>query len=149
MRSWKGLLVFLALVMLVAASGAWVGPDAWYVALRKPWFNPPNWIFGPVWSLLYALMAVAAWRVVGKPGARAALTLWAIQLACNAAWSPIFFGAHQPGWALADIVVLWCLVGATTVLFWRIDRIAGALLIPYWVWVTFAAALNASIWHLN
>lgn len=149
MRSWKGLLVFFALVALAAGLGASAAPDAWYGALHKPWFNPPNWIFGPVWTLLYVLMAIAAWRVFRKRGAGIALTLWIIQLACNAAWSPIFFGAHQLGWALADIIVLWALLAATTVLFWRIDRPAGALMVPYWVWVTFAAVLNASIWNLN
>ena len=149
MRSWKGLLVFLVLVALAASMGLWASPDGWYASLRKPSFNPPDAVFGPVWTLLYLMIAVAAWRVVRRGPPQYVIALWCLQLALNAAWSPIFFGAHETGWALADILALWVLVGSTTWVFWRADRIAGLLMIPYWAWITFATALNASIWQLN
>ena len=124
----------------------------WYATLLKPSWNPPGWVFGPVWTALYLLMGVAAWlvwRAVGWPAARRALLLFAAQLVLNTAWSPIFFGLRSPGWALVDIVVLWAAVVATLGAFRRIRPVAGVLLIPYLVWVTFASALNWSIWRLN
>jgi tryptophan-rich sensory protein len=134
----------------------------WYAGLAKPAFNPPNWIFGPVWTLLYTMMAVAAWRVhvrtdvgeltgriAGGPSNRTALTWWWVQLALNAAWSVIFFWLHAIGWALADIAVLLLAIAMTTYLFWRVSRLAGALLVPYLAWVGFATALNFGIWRLN
>ena len=120
----------------------------WYAGLHKPSFNPPNWLFAPVWTALYVLMAVAAWRVWRKAGLRP-LGLYAMQLALNGAWSFIFFGAHAVGAALAEIALLLALVLTMTATFWRKDRLAGLLLLPYAVWVLFAAALNAAIWRLN
>ena len=120
----------------------------WYAGLHKPSFNPPNGIFAPVWTALYVLMAIAAWRVWRKAGPRS-LGLYAMQLVLNGAWSFIFFGAHAVGAALAEIVLLLALVLATMASFWRKDRIAGLLFLPYAGWVLFAAALNAAIWRLN
>jgi benzodiazapine receptor len=149
MRSWKGLLMFLAFVAIAGAMGTLALPDAWYVALAKPSFNPPNWIFPPVWTLLYVLMAIAAWRVYRAAGWCTALGAWIAQLVFNGAWSPLFFGLHRIGWALADIIVLLALVVTTTVLFFRRDRIAGSLMVPYAAWVAFATLLTLTIWRLN
>ena len=154
-RGLVGLLV--AIVVCFAAAGigslATVGAiPTWYAALPKPSWNPPNWIFGPVWSLLYLMMAVAAWlvwRAAGWPGARLALGLFAIQLVLNVGWSVVFFGLHRPGWALGEIVVLWCAILATLLLFRPISPVAALLLVPYLLWVTFASALNFAVWRLN
>lgn len=125
----------------------------WYATLTKPSFNPPSWVFGPVWTVLYALMGVAAflvWREgLSSPGARAALTLFALQLALNFAWSWLFFGIQQPGWALVEIVALWIAIAGTIVAFFPISRAAGWLMTPYLVWVSFAAGLNFALWRLN
>jgi tryptophan-rich sensory protein len=144
---------FLALTL---AAGYFAGQvttsniASWYNGLAKPSFNPPNWVFAPVWTFLYVLMAVAAWRVWRVPGApKAALTLWVVQLALNVAWSFIFFGAHAPLAALVELVVLWGIVLGTLVAFGRVDRVAGWLFIPYWAWVGFAGVLNFWVWRLN
>ena len=125
----------------------------WYPTLVKPWFNPPSWVFGPVWSLLYLMMGIAAFLVWQKGGdgvaIKTALTLFAIQLVLNGLWSVLFFGLHSPALAFAEILVLWVFIGATMVSFWRISPAAGLLLLPYQLWVTFAAVLNGSIWILN
>ncbi len=127
-------------------------PDAWFAALSKPAFQPPNWLFGPVWTLLYALMSVALWRVWRLPPSRdrrAALLLFALQLVLNAAWTPVFFGAHAIGAALVVLAMLVPIVLATIIQFWRIDRPASAMLWPYLAWIGFALVLNAAIWWLN
>lgn len=149
--SLAGLAVALAACSSAALLGARFRPDGWYADLAKPTFQPPASLFGPVWTVLYALMAVAAWRVwrKGGRGARGALRLFALQLALNAAWSPLFFGAHAIGLALADLVLLVLAVAATLLAFARVDRAAAALLVPYLAWVSFAAVLNASILALN
>ncbi|MCK6480111.1 MAG: tryptophan-rich sensory protein [Planctomycetes bacterium] len=146
------LAVFLLLSFGAAAFGARFAPGEWYVALRKPPWNPPGWVFGPVWTALYAAMAVAAWRVWrAAPPARArpALAAWAVQLVLNAAWSWLFFGLREPGLAFAEILALWAAILATTVLFLRRDRAAGWLMVPYLAWVSFAAVLNFVLWRLN
>lgn len=124
-------------------------PGAWYAALIKPSWNPPAWIFGPAWTLLYTLMAVAAWLVWKRDGWRRPLQLYGLQLALNAAWTPLFFGAHALGWALVEIVVLWIAILFTLLSFRRVSRAAGWMLVPYLVWVTFATALNFTLWRLN
>lgn len=124
----------------------------WYAALEKPSWGPPNWIFGPVWSTLYALMAVAAWMVWTRreqPGARAALTLFGVQLVLNTLWSFVFFGAEAPGLAMAEIVVLWLAIAATIWTFRGISPTAAWMLTPYLAWVSFASCLNFAIWRLN
>jgi benzodiazapine receptor len=124
-------------------------PGDWYAALNKPAWNPPAWIFGPAWTLLYTLMAVAAWLVWKQIGWKKPLLLYFIQLALNAAWTPIFFGAHQLGWALLEIVVLWIAILLTMRSFFRVRSAAGWLFVPYLVWVTFATVLNFTLWRLN
>jgi benzodiazapine receptor len=125
----------------------------WYQGLDKPAWNPPNWVFGPVWTLLYVLMGVAAWLVWRQgwdnPQVRVALAIFGVQLLLNLFWSLIFFGLRSPGWAVLEIAVLWGFILATTVQFYRLESVAGLLLVPYQLWVTFAAVLNATIWQLN
>lgn len=149
-----GLAAWLAISFVAAAIGsvASIQAGSFYAQLARPEWGPPSNIFGPVWTVLYALMGIAAWlvwRAGGFRAARTALALFLVQLAVNALWSWLFFGWHLGGAALADIVLLWLLVVATLVAFWRIRPVAGALLIPYLLWVTFAAALNHSVWQLN
>lgn len=152
-----GLVGFLMLTAGAAALGSWAtipNIDSWYAGLRKPSWTPPGWLFGPVWTLLYLLMAVAAWRVWRRldadPTARkSALACWGFQLALNAAWSWLFFGFQKPGLAFVELISLWLLILATLVSFARIDRTAAALLVPYLLWVTFAGALNGAIAWLN
>lgn len=126
----------------------------WYPTLVKPSFNPPNWVFAPVWSLLYVMMGVAAGLVWDKiewnrPIIKKALTLFAIQLALNALWSYLFFGLHNPFLAGIEIVLLWLMIYETYLQFAKINKIAGYLLLPYLAWVSFATVLNVSIWWLN
>jgi tryptophan-rich sensory protein len=124
----------------------------WYASLAKPSWTPPDWVFGPVWSALYLMMAVAAWLVWRRDGLATAavpITLFMVQLALNATWSILFFGLHMPGLAFAEIVILWFAILATTIAFWRSTPPAGYLLLPYVVWVTFAAGLNFALWRMN
>jgi len=150
-----GLAVCLAACFGAAALGGLVtGPavGTWYQEIRKPSFSPPNWVFGPVWTLLYAMMAVAAWlvwRQSAAAGRSVPLVLFGVQLALNAAWSLIFFGLRSFGGAFADIVALWLAIVATLVAFLRVSAVAGLLLVPYLAWVSFAAVLNFAIWRLN
>lgn len=134
------------------ATAVFVSTNGWYAELAKPAWNPPNWIFGPVWTVLYAMMAVAAWRVWlhgGWTRQKKALGLFLLQWALNALWTPLFFGLHRPGWALAEILVLLVAILATIREFWRVERLAGALLLPYSAWVAFASVLNWAIWRMN
>lgn len=153
--SWVALLGFVALCLGVAAIGGWatsISVDGWYQTLDKPRWTPPDRVFAPVWTILYLMMAVAAhrvWRRAGVKGGREALALFGVQLALNLLWSILFFGLQRIGLALLDIVLLWTAIAATAVAFWRIDRLAGILLLPYLGWVTYAVVLNAAIWHLN
>jgi len=149
--TWLGLAGFGAAVAAAALIGGLgvAGTSAEYQSLNQPSWAPPSWLFGPVWTVLYALMAVAGWLVWRRVGWTAALTVYAAQLVLNAAWTPVFFGAGRYGLALVDIVLLWFLIGATVWLFRPVSRVAAALLLPYWAWVTFATALNAWIWSHN
>lgn len=147
-----GLVAALALTFSAAYAGSRFPADAWYAGLSKPPWNPPNWLFGPVWGVLYVLMAVAAWlvwREAGLVGAAVPLGVFVVQLGLNAAWSWLFFGRHELGVALVEIVVLWGAIVGTMVGFWRVRPIGGVLLVPYLVWVTFAAVLNFTLWRLN
>jgi benzodiazapine receptor len=125
------------------------GTVAEYQSLQQPSWAPPSWLFGPVWTVLYAMIAVSGWLVWRRTGWSSALNWYAVQLVLNAIWTPIFFGAGQYGLALADIVVLWVLIGVTAWKFRPVSRVAAGLLLPYWAWVTFATALNAAIWSAN
>jgi tryptophan-rich sensory protein len=140
---------WLLLCFGAAAIGGFFPPGAWYASLDKPSWNPPSWIFGPVWTLLYILMAVAAWLVWRERGWTGVLLLFLLQLALNAAWSPLFFGLKRPLWGLVDIVALWLAIGATVIGFARVRPLAALLLAPYWAWVTFAAVLNFELWRRN
>ena len=149
---WSALGGWLVLCFGVAALGGLFGPGEWYARLRKPSWNPPNWIFGPVWTTLYIMMAVAAWRIWrfgGNGSRRKALGFFFVQLCLNVIWTPLFFGLKQPASAFADIVLLWLAIGATSMVFFRMDRVAGWLMVPYLAWVSFAATLNAVLWRLN
>jgi tryptophan-rich sensory protein len=152
-RDYVGLAAFIAINVAVSALGGWATAGSvgtWYQALAKPAFNPPDWVFAPVWSALYLMIAIAGWRVWRRGGeVRGALTVYAVQLALNLSWSFVFFGARMIGPALAVIAALLVAIVANAFLFWRIDRWAGALLVPYAAWVSFAAALNAALWRLN
>ena len=154
-RAILGLLGWFALVF----AAAWIGSSStmpeiqgWYATLQKPSFNPPDWIFGPVWTTLYALMAISAWlvwRPAGFAGARLPLAVFLIQLVLNTLWSILFFGQHEIGAALVDIALLWLAIVLMIVLFIRRHRLAGLLQVPYLAWVSFASVLNYEIWRLN
>jgi benzodiazapine receptor len=149
------LLIALLLCYGAAALGGLVGArggGAWYADLEKPSWTPPSWVFGPVWTVLYGMMAAAVWLIwLDRRRGRAAapMLLFAVQLALNAAWSPLFFALRRPDLAFADIVLLWLALVATVWLFLKRRAIAGLLLVPYLLWVSFAAALNLTIWRLN
>jgi tryptophan-rich sensory protein len=149
-----GLIGWFIVSFAVSALGAIASIEArsFYAGLVQPDWAPPGWLFGPVWTLLFALMAVAAWLVWRNGGFRAnraALALFLVQLAFNALWSWLFFAWRLGGPAFADILLLWILILATLVAFWRVRPLAGALLIPYLLWVSFAAFLNYALWQLN
>lgn len=151
---WLGLLGWLLLCFAVAALGALASRDApgFYAQLNRPDWAPPASVFGPVWTLLYAMMAVAAWQVWRQRswgGAAVPLGLFVAQLAANGLWSWLFFGWRLGAPAFADIVLLWVLLAATLAGFWRIRRSAGLLLLPYLAWVSFATALTWSVWQRN
>jgi len=151
-ESLLGGLVWLALTFAAAWIGTRFLPDAWFQRLNKPPWNPPNWLFAPVWTMLYLLMAAAAWLVwrrYGLGGALLPLSIFVLQLALNSAWTWLFFGRHLPLAALVDIVLLWVVILVLLTLFWRLEPLAGVMMIPYLAWVSFASALNWSIWRLN
>ena len=149
-----GLAGWLVVSFIAAAIGgaASVNAGPFYAQLVRPPWAPPSSVFGPVWTVLYALMGIAAWlvwRAGGFQAARSALVLFLVQLGVNALWSWLFFGWRRGGLAFADIVVLLALIVGTVVLFWRVRRTAGVLLFPYLLWVAFASALNYAVWQLN
>jgi len=147
-----GAMGWLVLTFGAAALGARSRPDEWHRRLKKPSWNPPNWIFAPVWTLLYLLMAAAAWLVWRRYGfgdAAVALGLFVLQLALNSAWTWLLFGRHAIRGAFIDILVLWVMILTTLILFWSLEPLAGILLLPYLAWVSFATALNGTIWRMN
>lgn len=151
-RSLVSLACWMALVIATGALGAWASRDAasFYSQLARPSWAPPSWLFGPVWTALYLMMGLAAWRVARSgSAARPALVLFLLQLGVNALWSWLFFAWRLGGAALADIVLLGALVIATLLAFARIDKVAAALLVPYLAWIVFAAALNWAVWQAN
>ncbi len=149
-HSGLALVSFLIITFAAPTMSAFIDmPGAWYAALSKPALNPPAWIFGPVWTLLYAMMAVAAWLVWKRVGFGKPLVFYFVQLVLNAAWTPIFFGAHMLGAALVVIVALWLAILVTWVSFRRVNMTAGWLFVPYLAWVSFATYLNFALWRLN
>jgi translocator protein len=147
------LLVLLALV--VGGSSGFITAESipgWYAGLNKPWFNPPNWLFGPVWTVLYVLMGVAGgtvWSTAPGPQRTRAMALWVLQLALNALWSIVFFGLKTPGLALAEILLLLLSIALCMRAFRGLHPWAHLLLVPYVLWVSFASVLNGAIWWLN
>jgi len=144
-------------IFLLVGCGATMGglfaPDAWFAALLKPTWNPPSWLFGPVWTVLYISMAVALWLVRREPESegmrKRALVLFVIQFALNLLWTPLFFGLHSPGLAFVEICLLWIALLSTMLAFGRVRPLAGYLLLPYLLWVSFALVLNGTIWLMN
>ena len=151
-RNIGGLIAFIALALGGGtAIGVATGPDAWFAALAKPSFNPPGWVFGPAWTTLYAMMGIADFLVSREGGARAtnARRIYRVQLVLNGLWSVLFFGMRSPLAALVEIAFLWVAIVMTIAAFWRVSRLAAALLVPYLLWTTFAAMLNGAIWAKN
>ncbi|WP_438480533.1 TspO/MBR family protein [Oleiharenicola lentus] len=157
-RGWGMLVIFIGAALISGAIGSWAtfpSVRAWYPTLNKPTWNPPNWIFGPMWTTLYVLMGIAVWRAwrrclePGVTGVRTLLKVYFVHLIFNALWSVLFFGLKQPTWALVDIVVLWLMLVWLQCALWKTDRVAGVLWLPYLLWVSFATALNAAIVRLN
>ncbi len=150
-------LVVSLLIPLVTGAVAGIftssGVKGWYAVANKPSFNPPDWIFAPMWTTLYILMGIALYLVWKKPpatpGKKNALTWFAIQMVLNFCWSFIFFYARQPGWALVEIIAMWVAILLTIIFFRKISKTAAWLLVPYILWVSFASVLNFYIWHLN
>ena len=148
------LVLFVGITALAATAGAMasVNASSFYGLLAKPAWAPPAGLFGPVWTVLYILMAIAAWlvwRVRGMVAGKGPLVLYLVQLALNALWTWLFFRWRLGAWALAEIVILWLILIATLTRFWRVHPLAGVLLLPYLAWVTFATALTAAVWRLN
>ena len=146
------LLLWILLCFTAAAGGGFVMTGDWYAMLSKPTWNPPSWVFGPVWTLLYIMMGVSAWLVWKEGGfaqQRKPLTLFLVQLVLNAIWTPLFFGAHALGIAFAEILLLWLAILATILAFRRVSTTAAWLLVPYLLWVSFASVLNATLWWMN
>lgn len=149
---WLVLAGWLGLCFAMASLGVIFTPGEWYATINKPAWNPPGWVFGPVWSALYTMMGVAAWLVWRQGGwkqQRKALLAFLVQLGLNALWSPLFFGLHWPGVAFAEILLLWVAIAWTITVFVRVHRPAAWLLLPYLAWVSFAAVLNCTLWRLN
>jgi len=146
------LVIFLVISFIPALLGSMFRPDAWYEGLIKPALNPPNWIFGPVWTFLYAVMGISAWIVWLQRQTvpvQTAFVLFGIQLLFNGFWTYIFFGLKNPGLAFAEILILWVAIAFTLAAFWQKSRCAGLLMIPYLSWVSFAVYLNFELWRLN
>jgi tryptophan-rich sensory protein len=150
MSSRAALSLFL---ILVVGGGLLIGfftaPGPWYEALAKPSFNPPNWLFGPVWTILYVMIAVSGWRIWQREPSGTAMKLWWVQLILNFLWSPTFFALHQVGLALAIILVLLAVILGFIASAWKTDRLSAWLFVPYAAWVAFASLLNGAIWTLN
>lgn len=149
LRTMAMLVVFIAVMAAVAITGAQFRPGPWYVSLAKPSWTPPNWLFGPVWGMLYFLIAIGGWLAWRDNGFGRPLLFWLAQAVLNACWSWLFFGKQQIGLALADIALLWLAIGGFIWSAWPVSPGAAALFVPYWAWVSFAAALNFAIWRLN
>ncbi len=149
--NWESLVVFLVLTGAAAFLGGQWGATKWYDDLQKPWFTPPKWVFPVAWTILYIMIGVAGalvWESVKGPR-EAALALWGVQLALNAGWSYIFFGAKNIGGALVEVAFLWLSIAAFILVAWPVSQTASLLFIPYLAWVSIAAALNFRIWQMN
>jgi tryptophan-rich sensory protein len=146
---WTLFAIFLASCFAAGSTGALFEPGDWYKRLSKPSWTPPNWVFPVAWSTLYLCIAAAAARVAPLDGSQYAMAFFALQIALNTLWTPVFFGLKRLGAGMVVLVGLWIAVAATLLSFWTLDWVAGLLFVPYLVWVTIAGALNYSVWRLN
>ena len=146
---WLLFLIFLATCFAAGATGALFPPGDWYKSLSKPPWTPPDWVFPVTWTVLYLCIAAAAARAAPIDGSAYAMAFFALQIALNTLWTPVFFGLRKMAGGMVVIVALWTAVAITLVLFWRLDLVAGLLFVPYLVWVSIAAALNFSLWRRN
>lgn len=147
-----GLLFWLLLSAVVAWFGAQFNPGLWYMTINKPIWTPPGWLFGPVWTMLYIMMAIASylvWNATGRTFKNKIIQLYLFKMLLNACWSWVFFGLHQIGWAVINIILLLVFIIVVTTLFYRQNKISGWLMLPYLLWVSFASILNLNIWILN
>lgn len=147
--SYMSLIPIVALVFAMATTGAAFKPGDWYKTLQKPSWNPPDWVFPVVWSLLYLMIAAAGWLVWEIAGWTSAMVIWGVQVIFNGAWSWLFFGRRRMDLALVDVTLLWLSIVAFIFLAWPISSLAALLFVPYLVWVTIAAALNLTVWRMN
>jgi benzodiazapine receptor len=151
-RKWPTLIAWIAFALSASLTGVLISTGEWYANLNKPTWNPPSWLFGPVWTTLYIMMGVAAWLVWCEGGwtvQRRPLLMFVVQWVLNVLWTPLFFGIHRPDIAFFEILFLWASILATLILFWRVRPLAGLLLVPYLAWVSFASFLNYTIWQMN
>ncbi|MFK7876791.1 MAG: TspO/MBR family protein [Paracoccaceae bacterium] len=146
---WLLFTIFLLACISAGMTGGLFPPGPWYRALKKPSWTPPDWVFPVTWFVLYVCMSVAGARVALLPANGIALALWALQIALNGLWTPVFFGLQKIRMALGFVLALWVAVFACMLAMWQIDWVSGALFLPYLLWVTIASALNASVWRLN
>lgn len=146
---WPLFLTFLAACGAAATTGAMFEPGEWYKRLNKPVWTPPGWAFPIAWTTMYLLMSLAAMRVAPLEGSGQAMAFWAAQIAFNTLWTPVFFGLYRMAAAMVVMVFLWSFVALTTLAFWRLDPVAGGMLMPYLAWVTVAGALNFTVWRMN
>lgn len=146
---WSVLAVYVGACVAAGATGSLFPPGAWWKTLKKPWFTPPDWVFPVAWTSIYAMSAVAATRISAETGNGLAQAFWALQIALNTLWSPVFFGLHRIRSSLVIVSALWLAVFATMVTFWQLDTLAGLLMAPYVVWLTVASALNGAVISLN
>lgn len=143
------LTAFVVLVLAAASSGMLFQPKEWYRSLRKPSWTPPNWAFGPVWLVLYVMIAIAGYRVWSAAGMSLPIVFWVAQLVFNALWSYLFFSRRRMDLAFKDAIAMWLSIAAFIVTAWPISHLASLLFVPYLVWVTIAAALNRTVWRMN
>ncbi len=151
-KAYIWLIFFASTIVAASSSAVWTINGDWYQALDKPFFTPPSWLFGPVWTTLYILIATAAFRLVRSVPSttqQVAVGLWALQMCLNTIWTPVFFGAYALGVAFAYIAALWIVILLLILVCWRVDRLSAWLLMPYLAWVSLASALNFAVWQLN
>jgi len=146
---WLLFCIFFAACLGAGITGGVFPPGPWYRRLAKPWWTPPDWVFPVTWMVLYVCMATAGARTAMAEGNGLAMAFWAMQIAFNGLWTPVFFGLRNIRLGLGIIAILWLTVASGLLSMWAVDWVAGALFVPYLIWVTIAAALNAEVWRLN
>ncbi len=146
---WLLFCVFFAACLAAGVTGGLFAPGSWYRALNKPWFTPPDWVFPVTWMVLYVCMSIAGARIAMLAGNGIAMAFWAFQISLNGLWTPVFFGLKNIRLGMAVVSFLWLAVLSAMLSMWQLDWLAGLLFVPYLLWVTIAAALNAGVWWLN